>query len=256
MAEAWRLLNAEDFELLPTALVRGRSARIQRLLASGQWLARRKCDGRFLAVLDGHSHLHALQPITPVLRARMQWRLQQGTRPQAPLPAHGLQRLLHALGIAPDYGERHRLPQVSEPSVLAYAGRDRYARPLWLLPAAARAWMRMQQAAVSDAVAIDVISGYRSHTHQASIVARKLARGLDIAAILAINAAPGYSEHHSGCALDLGHPGQAPAETSFENTPAFAWLCKHAARFGFHLSYPRDNPHGIVYEPWHWAWRD
>ena len=25
--------------------------------------------------------------------------------------------------------------------------------------------------------------------------------------------------------------------------------------FGFHLSYPRDNPHGIAYEPWHWCWR-
>jgi LAS superfamily LD-carboxypeptidase LdcB len=21
------------------------------------------------------------------------------------------------------------------------------------------------------------------------------------------------------------------------------------------MSYPRDNPHGIVYEPWHWCWQ-
>jgi D-alanyl-D-alanine carboxypeptidase len=20
------------------------------------------------------------------------------------------------------------------------------------------------------------------------------------------------------------------------------------------MSYPRGNPHGIVYEPWHWCW--
>jgi hypothetical protein len=25
-----------------------------------------------------------------------------------------------------------------------------------------------------------------------------------------------------------------------------------AGRHGFRLSYPRDNPHGVIYEPWHW----
>jgi len=74
--------------------------------------------------------------------------------------------------------------------------------------------------------------------------------------ILTVNAAPGYSEHHSGYALDIGTPGEPPAEESFESTAAFAWLGEHAGRFGFQLSYPRDNPHGIVYEPWHWCWHD
>ena len=36
------------------------------------------------------------------------------------------------------------------------------------------------------------------------------------------------------------------------STPAFAWLAANAGAHGFHMSYPRDNPHGIVYEPWHW----
>ena len=76
-----------------------------------------------------------------------------------------------------------------------------------------------------------------------------------MAEILQVNAAPGYSEHHGGEALDIGTPGEPPAEESFETTPAFAWLSQHAARHGFSLSYPRDNPHGIVYEPWHWRFR-
>ena len=50
-------------------------------------------------------------------------------------------------------------------------------------------------------------------------------------------------------------PDEPPAEESFETTPAFAWLSQHAARHGFSLSYPRGNPHGIVYEPWHWRFR-
>ena len=47
-------------------------------------------------------------------------------------------------------------------------------------------------------------------------------------------------------------PGDRPAEESFEATAAFAWLGEYAGRHGFGLSYPRGNPHGIVYEPWHW----
>ncbi|MFX5776691.1 D-alanyl-D-alanine carboxypeptidase family protein, partial [Acinetobacter baumannii] len=52
-----------------------------------------------------------------------------------------------------------------------------------------------------------------------------------------MNAAPGFSEHHSGHALDIGTPGDAPAEESFETTDAFAWLQAHAGGHGFHLSY-------------------
>jgi D-alanyl-D-alanine carboxypeptidase len=72
--------------------------------------------------------------------------------------------------------------------------------------------------------------------------------------ILKVNAAPGFSEHHSGRAIDIGTPGQPPAEESFEHTAAYAWLDAHAEQFGFRLSYPRGNSHGISYEPWHWYW--
>ena len=87
------------------------------------------------------------------------------------------------------------------------------------------------------------------------IFERKRARGLPIDAILRVNAAPGFSEHHAGTTLDIGAPDEPAAEASFEATPAFAWLERHGGRHGFHMSYPRDNPHGIVYEPWHWNHR-
>ena len=138
---------------------------------------------------------------------------------------------------------------------LLLAGFDRYRRPLWLAPAAARAWQAMRRDAAAGGIALEAISGYRSHDYQLGIFERKRARGLEVAEILQVNAAPGYSEHHGGEALDIGTPGEPPAEESFETTPAFAWLSQHAARHGFSLSYPRDNPHGIVYEPWHWRFR-
>jgi D-alanyl-D-alanine carboxypeptidase len=112
----------------------------------------------------------------------------------------------------------------------------------------------MQRQALADGIALQAISGYRSHDYQLGIFERKLARGLEVEQILAVNAAPGYSEHHGGVALDIGTHGEPPAEESFEATPAFAWLQRHAARLGFAMSYPRGNPHGISYEPWHWRW--
>ena len=53
---------------------------------------------------------------------------------------------------------------------------------------------------------------------------------------------------------NIGTTGSLPLEESFAETKAYAWLDRHAASFGFTLSYPRDNPHGFIYEPWHWCW--
>jgi D-alanyl-D-alanine carboxypeptidase len=159
------------------------------------------------------------------------------------------------LGIDPlDYAERSRLPLMAEPPRLLRAGSDRYGRPLWLLPGCQRDWLRMQAAAAAADVRLQAISGFRGFDYQRGIIERKLGRGQDIAQILAVNAVPGFSEHHTGRALDIGTPGEPAAEESFEHTAAFAWLVRHAQDFGFRLSYPRDNPHGIVYEPWHWFW--
>jgi D-alanyl-D-alanine carboxypeptidase len=135
------------------------------------------------------------------------------------------------------------------------AGFDRYRRPLWLHPAAAQAWSRLQDAARRDGIVLEAISGYRSHDYQLGIFERKLGRGQTVEQILAVNAAPGYSEHHSGLALDIGAPGEPPAEESFERTGAYDWLHAHAGGHGFVMSYPRGNPHGIVYEPWHWRYQ-
>jgi len=112
----------------------------------------------------------------------------------------------------------------------------------------------MRESALRDGVVLEAISGYRSHAYQRGIFERKFARGQTLAEVLRVNAAPGYSEHHSGRALDIGTPDEAPAEVSFEATPAYAWLCERAGGFGFRLSYPRENPHGIDFEPWHWCW--
>jgi D-alanyl-D-alanine carboxypeptidase len=159
----------------------------------------------------------------------------------------------HALGVPRDYASVRGLRRVREPARLVFIGYDTQERPQWLTPHAARAWASMSTAAALERVELQIVSAFRSVEYQLGILERKLARGQPLAQILKVSAAPGYSEHHSGRALDLTTPGFAALEPEFENSPAFAWLKKHARRFGFRLSYPRRNPHGISYEPWHWC---
>lgn len=159
------------------------------------------------------------------------------------------------MGIPPSYGRNHDLRVVREPRELACLGEDIHGRQQWLTPRAARAWSRMYQAAATDGVKLQIVSAFRSASYQLLIIERKLAGGQSIDEILRVSAAPGYSEHHSGRVVDITTPGFAALEEEFEHSPAFDWLQANAVRFGFSLSYPRNNRHGIAYEPWHWCWR-
>ena len=163
-------------------------------------------------------------------------------------------RLHRALGIPRDYARARDLPLQPEAQDLQSVGTDIYDRPQRLVPAAAEAWRAMVAAAAADGVELQLVSAFRPLDYQEGILRRKLDRGQSIEDILRVSAAPGYSEHHSGRAVDLTTPGCAVLEEEFEETDAFAWLCRRGGEFGFRLSYPRDNPHGVVYEPWHWAW--
>lgn len=128
-------------------------------------------------------------------------------------------------------------------------------RRFHLAPDAATAWERLHAAALEDGIALAVISAYRSVARQCELIEAKLAAGLSPTAILSVLAPPGYSEHHTGCALDLGIVGSPPLLQGFADTPAFAWLMQHAGHFGFVLSYPPDNASGYQYEPWHWCYQ-
>jgi D-alanyl-D-alanine carboxypeptidase len=255
---AWRLINGDALEALPARLARARGNATARALAGADWLLRRKSDGRFLAVRRGDS-LQALWrgALSPRMDAQLQELVQADLDGEAQRPLSGLLRRLHELGLdEQEYARQTGLELVPEPSTLAFAGVDRYRRPLWLRREPALAWRALRASAQRDGVVLEAISGYRSHDYQLGIFRRKLARGQTVPEILRVNAAPGFSEHHGGCVLDISTPGEPAAEESFEATPAFAWLSTHAGEYGFEMSYPRGNVHGIDYEPWHWRWCD
>jgi D-alanyl-D-alanine carboxypeptidase len=159
-----------------------------------------------------------------------------------------------ALGVPRDYGRIRKLRAQREPAHLVLIGTDIHGRVQWLQPRAARALAGMREAAAHEGIELQIVSAFRSIEYQLGIIERKRARGLGMDEILRVSAAPGYSEHHSGRCVDFTTPGFEALEEAFECSPAFAWLRRNAARYGFTLSYPRGNAHGIAYEPWHWTW--
>ncbi len=163
-------------------------------------------------------------------------------------------KLQDELGIPADYGVRHRMCLQTEAKTLIPVGRDIFDRDQRLVPAAATAWTRLQTAASGHAIELKLVSAFRGVTYQANLFRRKLEHGQSIDEILAVSAPPGYSEHHSGQAIDVTTPGIKPLEQEFGETRAYRWLRSNAGIYGFKETYPRDNRHGIAWEPWHWRY--
>lgn len=161
---------------------------------------------------------------------------------------------LQALGIPESLPERRGLTLFTEAQRLAPVGLGTDGRDKLLTPVAARAWLRMRRHAAADGIDLRLISAFRGVDFQAALVRAKLDRGVALDEILRVNAPPGYSEHHTGRAVDIGTEGVVALDAAFEATDTFRWLQAHAAEFRFRLSYPRSNAEGFMYEPWHWCY--
>lgn len=124
-----------------------------------------------------------------------------------------------------------------------------------LRSAAAAKFEAMSDAAAKDGVELVPLSGFRTVEEQNSLFFDvKAQRGEAATKRAAVSAPPGYSEHHTGYAIDIGD-GDAPGadlQFDFDQTAAYKWLKENAAFYSFELSFPKDNSMGVSYEPWHW----
>ncbi len=157
------------------------------------------------------------------------------------------------LRISESYENDYGLTLQQEQAELIGIENDIYGRFQKLAPVTASAWKIMKDMAKKEEVILSVVSAFRSVDRQKIIIQKKVESGQAIAEVLKVCAAPGYSEHHTGRALDLTSSGCEPLSEVFESTEAFSWLIENANYFSFSLSYPKGNKAGISYEPWHWA---
>lgn len=109
---------------------------------------------------------------------------------------------------------------------------------------------RMIDDAGNSGVKIYVSSAYRSFDEQSALKKDyKVVYGAGTAN--QFSADQGYSEHQLGTAVDLIAPGLGGQLDGFDGTAAYSWLLANAYRYGFVLSYPKNNKY-YVFEPWHW----
>ena len=131
------------------------------------------------------------------------------------------------------------------------------SRRFKLRKAAARQFDAMSASARASGVVLVPISGFRTVKDQQHLFFDvKAQRGQTATKRAEVSAPPGYSEHHTGYAVDIGD-SRSPAtnlSTNFDKTRAYKWLSANAARYSFELSFPKNNRQGVSYEPWHWRY--
>lgn len=128
-------------------------------------------------------------------------------------------------------------------------------RSIQLRATAAEQFEAMTQAARRDGIRIVPISGFRTRSEQETLFfGIKAQRGQNVETRAEVSAPPGYSEHHTGYAVDIGDASQPSTDLSqsFAETRAYEWMEANAPRFSFELSFPPDNLQGVSFEPWHW----
>ena len=138
---------------------------------------------------------------------------------------------------------------------LVTIGKNIYGFDVKLDSIAAESFFEMVKNAKKDSIELKIISAYRSFDYQYGIIQKKIKKGQSIKSILEENTLPGYSEHHTGYALDFISDGAYSLSVDFEKTNEFSWLLNNANKYGFYLSYPKNNNSGIMYEPWHWCFK-
>ena len=102
---------------------------------------------------------------------------------------------------------------------------------------------------------INITSGYRSPAYQAVILFITFFENKwNVKKTLWRLTLPGCSEHGYSLrqAIDVAPENGIKNIKDFNKTKEYAWLLQYAKKFGFSLSYPKDNKFGVMFEPWHW----
>lgn len=176
--------------------------------------------------------------------------LQTGAAPATVNPLRSLAPVFTASSVAVLVNKKHPLnPLRYVPANLVNARGSGY----YLRSDAAGALNTLFTAASRAGHGLAIVSGYRSYDTQASLY-NYYVQTYGQAYADTISARPGYSEHQTGLAVDIGNAsGSCGLSTCFGDTPAGRWVAANAYRYGFIVRYPNgwSGTTGYSYEPWH-----
>ncbi len=145
----------------------------------------------------------------------------------------------------------HYQPSDLEDVPLKYRGEDCENRDMKLRKEALKAFISMIESAEGDGVIIRCISAFRPASYQDILYKRAVEKeGLNQQS----TAKPGHSEHQLGTVVDVSSPEiDFGLKDSFADTDSYRWILANAYRYGFYISYTKENHHekGYIWEPWH-----
>jgi LAS superfamily LD-carboxypeptidase LdcB len=122
---------------------------------------------------------------------------------------------------------------------------------------ARNAFEEMRKEAKKSAINLTAFSTYRSFPYQKNIYTKYVKKDGKVAADR-YSARPGYSEHQTGLAFDIGEVGQAEnwASHRFDDTKASKWLAANAHTHGFIQRFPKGKEPitGYIHESWHYRY--
>lgn len=110
--------------------------------------------------------------------------------------------------------------------------------------------------AKKQGIQLTAFSTFRSYNRQKELY-NNYVRQHGTAEANRFSAKPGYSEHQTGLAFDLGGSNQSQwLKESFATTKEGKWLAMNAHQYGFILRYPKGKEKitGYMYEPWHYRY--
>ncbi len=111
-------------------------------------------------------------------------------------------------------------------------------------------YVEMADAAKKEGLSMRVVSAYRTQDYQRNLYNSRVRTTGQVNADN-YSARPGYSEHQTGLAVDINS-----TKFSFEYSPEYKWLLKHAHEYGFILRYPKGKEWitGYSFEAWHFRY--
>lgn len=115
------------------------------------------------------------------------------------------------------------------------------------------AYVKMYDAAKQDGMNLYVSTSYRDYNFQSTLYWNYVNEdGQENADTY--SARPGYSEHHSGLAVDLGTAANHSI-TQFRNYPEYNWMKENCYKYGFIQRYTDANQYITGYQPEEWHYR-
>lgn len=112
-------------------------------------------------------------------------------------------------------------------------------------------YILMRNAAAKEKLLLPLVAAYRTNEFQATLYAQRVNPDGSLTQLgkeLGRAARPGFSNHQSGTALDIGVGMTIDDYVNGRNSVAFLWMKDHAHKYGF--SHTEGSK---VDEPWHWT---